>query len=111
MINISSINGQKGQFGQTNYSAAKAGMHGFSMALAQEVARRASSAIAGLYRHRYGDGGAGRCATKRSSPAFRSAGTKAGRNHQQPGDLSGFGSGRFSSLAPTLAINGGQHMM
>ncbi|MBM5570794.1 MULTISPECIES: beta-ketoacyl-ACP reductase [Deefgea] len=40
VINISSINGQKGQFGQTNYSAAKAGMHGFSMALAQEVAKK-----------------------------------------------------------------------
>jgi len=40
VVNISSINGQKGQFGQTNYSAAKAGMHGFTMALAQEVARR-----------------------------------------------------------------------
>ncbi len=38
IINISSINGQKGQFGQTNYSAAKAGMHGFTKALAQEVA-------------------------------------------------------------------------
>ncbi|MDP7521325.1 MAG: acetoacetyl-CoA reductase, partial [Arenicellales bacterium] len=40
IVNISSINGQKGQFGQTNYSAAKAGLHGFSMALAQEVARK-----------------------------------------------------------------------
>ncbi len=40
IINISSINGEKGQFGQTNYSAAKAGMHGFSMALAQEVAAK-----------------------------------------------------------------------
>ena len=40
VINISSINGQKGQAGQTNYSAAKAGIHGFSMALAQEVAKR-----------------------------------------------------------------------
>jgi len=38
IVNISSVNGQKGQFGQTNYSAAKAGVHGFSMALAQEVA-------------------------------------------------------------------------
>ena len=37
IINISSVNGQKGQFGQTNYSAAKAGVHGFSMALAREV--------------------------------------------------------------------------
>lgn len=40
IMNISSINGQKGQFGQTNYSAAKAGMHGFTMALAQEVAKK-----------------------------------------------------------------------
>ncbi len=40
IINISSVNGQKGQLGQTNYSAAKAGMHGFTMALAQEVARK-----------------------------------------------------------------------
>ncbi|NJO16596.1 MAG: acetoacetyl-CoA reductase [Thioploca sp.] len=40
IINISSVNGQKGQIGQTNYSAAKAGMHGFTMALAQESARK-----------------------------------------------------------------------
>ena len=40
IINISSVNGEKGQFGQTNYSAAKAGMHGFTMALAQEVAQK-----------------------------------------------------------------------
>ncbi|MFD2230767.1 acetoacetyl-CoA reductase [Alkalimarinus sediminis] len=40
VINISSINAQKGQFGQVNYSAAKAGMHGFTKALAQEVARK-----------------------------------------------------------------------
>jgi acetoacetyl-CoA reductase len=40
IINISSVNGQKGQFGQTNYSTAKAGIHGFSMALAQEVANK-----------------------------------------------------------------------
>jgi len=40
IINISSINGQKGQFGQVNYAAAKAGMHGFTKALALEVARK-----------------------------------------------------------------------
>jgi acetoacetyl-CoA reductase len=40
VINISSVNGQKGQFGQTNYSTAKAGIHGFTMALAQEVASK-----------------------------------------------------------------------
>jgi acetoacetyl-CoA reductase len=40
IINIASINGQKGQFGQANYAAAKAGMHGFTMSLAQEVAKK-----------------------------------------------------------------------
>jgi acetoacetyl-CoA reductase len=40
VINISSVNGQKGAFGQTNYSAAKAGMHGFTKSLALEVARK-----------------------------------------------------------------------
>ncbi len=39
VINVSSVNGQKGAFGQTNYSAAKAGMHGFTKALALETAR------------------------------------------------------------------------
>src|SRR5690348_1334262 len=40
VINVASVNGQKGAFGQTNYSAAKAGMHGFTKALALEVARK-----------------------------------------------------------------------
>jgi len=40
IINISSVNGQKGQFGQVNYSTAKAGIHGFTMSLAQEVASK-----------------------------------------------------------------------
>ena len=40
IINISSVNGQKGQFGQTNYSTAKAGIHGFTMSLAQELASK-----------------------------------------------------------------------
>ncbi len=39
VINISSVNGQRGQFGQTNYAASKAGLHGFTMSLALEVAR------------------------------------------------------------------------
>jgi acetoacetyl-CoA reductase len=39
IINISSVNGQRGQFGQANYSAAKAGMHGFTKTLAMEVAK------------------------------------------------------------------------
>jgi acetoacetyl-CoA reductase len=40
VVNVSSVNGQKGAFGQTNYSAAKAGMHGFTKALALEVAKQ-----------------------------------------------------------------------
>ncbi len=40
IINISSVNGQKGSFGQTNYSAAKAGIHGFTKSLALEVAKK-----------------------------------------------------------------------
>lgn len=40
IVNISSMNGQKGQFGQSNYSASKAGIHGFTMSLAQEVASK-----------------------------------------------------------------------
>jgi len=40
VINVSSVNGQKGAFGQTNYSASKAGMHGFTKAAALEYARK-----------------------------------------------------------------------
>jgi acetoacetyl-CoA reductase len=40
IINISSVNGQCGQFGQTNYASAKAGIHGFTMSLAREVAAK-----------------------------------------------------------------------
>lgn len=40
IINVSSVNGSKGAFGQTNYAAAKAGMHGFTKSLALESARR-----------------------------------------------------------------------
>lgn len=40
VVSISSVNGQRGQFGQCNYAAAKAGIHGFTMSLAQEVATK-----------------------------------------------------------------------
>ena len=40
VVNISSVSGQTGNFGQTNYAAAKAGLHGFSMSLAREVATK-----------------------------------------------------------------------
>jgi acetoacetyl-CoA reductase len=65
VINVSSVNGSKGAFGQTNYSAAKAGMHGFTKALALEVARKGVTVnhLARLHRHqdgyRHPQGGAG----------------------------------------------------
>ena len=61
IVNISSLNGVKGQFGQTNYSAAKAGMHGFTMALAREVARNGvtvNTVSPGVHEHEDGRGGA-----------------------------------------------------
>jgi acetoacetyl-CoA reductase len=44
IVNISSVNGQKGQFGQANYAATKAGIHGFTMSVAQEGARKGVTA-------------------------------------------------------------------
>lgn len=40
IVNVSSVNGQTGQFGQANYAASKAGIHGFTMSMAREVARK-----------------------------------------------------------------------
>ena len=57
IVNIGSINGQAGQYGQVNYAAAKSGIHGFTKALAQEGARgkrHRQRDRAGLYRHRHG---------------------------------------------------------
>ena len=57
VINVASVNGQKGAFGQTNYSAAKAGMHGFTKALALEVAKKGRDHQHDLARlHRNQDG-------------------------------------------------------
>ncbi len=78
IVNIGSINGQAGQYGQVNYAAAKSGIHGFTKALAQEgaqVRRDRQRDRAGLYRHRHGRRGAAPTCWKRSSPRSRSAGS------------------------------------
>ncbi|MEC5207783.1 MULTISPECIES: beta-ketoacyl-ACP reductase [Vogesella] len=112
IINISSINGQKGQFGQTNYSAAKAGMHGFTMALAQEVARK------GVTVNTISPGYIGTDMVMAVPEDVRNkiiAQIPVGRLGQ-PEEIAGLVNYLASDLAgfitgADLAINGGQHMM
>jgi acetoacetyl-CoA reductase len=77
IVNISSINAQKGQLGQANYAAAKAGEIGFSKALALENANKGITVnviCPGLYRHRHGQCHAVRISSRpRSFHRFRSA--------------------------------------
>ena len=77
VINISSVNGQKGQFGQTNYAAAKAAAIGFTKALAQEGAAlgiTVNCVCPGLYRHRAGRAACGRRRPRVLRPARRMCG-------------------------------------
>ncbi len=112
VINISSINGQKGQFGQTNYSAAKAGMHGFTMALAQEVARK------GVTVNTISPGYIGTDMVMAVPEDVRNkiiAQIPVGRLGQ-PQEIAGLVNYLASDLAGFMtgadfAINGGQHMM
>ena len=113
VISISSVNGQKGQFGQTNYAAAKAAAIGFTKALAQEGARARDHGqlrVPGLYRHRDGQGGArGRAEGARSCRRSRSAGWASPRRSRAAStflasDEAGFITGS------TLSANGGQYM-
>ena len=73
IINISSLNGQKGQMGQTNYSASKAGDIGFTKALALENASNRQRHLSGLYRHRNGQGCGERGPRHSDSPSDSSA--------------------------------------
>ena len=78
IVNVGSINGQAGQYGQVNYAAAKSGIHGFTKALAQEGARFGITVQrdrAGLRGHRHGARRAGATCWRRSSRAFRSGGS------------------------------------
>ena len=83
IVNIGSINGQAGQYGQVNYAAAKSGIHGFTKALAQEGARSAHHRQrdrAGLCRYRHGARGAARRAGEdhRAHPDAAGSGTRRG---------------------------------
>ncbi|MCB6183788.1 beta-ketoacyl-ACP reductase [Leeia sp. TBRC 13508] len=112
VINISSINGQKGQFGQANYSAAKAGMHGFTMALAQEVAKK------GITVNTISPGYIGTDMVMAVKEEVRNqiiAGIPVGRLGK-PEEIAGLVAYLASEDAgfmtgADLAINGGQHMM
>ena len=112
IINISSVNGEKGQAGQTNYSAAKAGMHGFSMALAQEVAKK------GVTVNTVSPGYIGTDMVMAVPEEVRNkiiAGIPVGRLGK-PEEIAGLVTYLASDLAgfitgANLAINGGQHMM
>jgi acetoacetyl-CoA reductase len=112
IINISSINGQKGQLGQANYSAAKAGVHGFTMALAQETARK------GITVNTIAPGYIATEMVMAVPEDIRNkiiAGIPVGRLGT-PEDISGlvcYLASEASSFmtGAELAINGGQHMM
>ena len=124
IINISSINGQKGQIGQANYSAAKAGEIGFTKALAQEGARAGITVNAicpGLHQHRDGaggaEGGAGEDhpAADSGRPARRAGGDRALRrvsglrrrrpHHRLDADRQRRPVLRLAARLPALAIN------
>lgn len=112
VINIASINGQKGQAGQTNYSAAKAGLHGFTMALAQEVCRK------GVTVNTIAPGYAATDMVMAIAEEIRNkiiAGIPMGRL-AKPEEIAGTVVYLASDVAgfmtgAQLAINGGQHMM
>ena len=112
IVNIGSINGQAGQYGQVNYAAAKSGIHGFTKALAQEGARQGHHRQrdrARLYRHRHGARRCRRTCWRRSWRAIPVG--RLGKAEEIArgvlflvADDAGFVTGS------TLSINGGQHM-
>ena len=114
IITISSINGQKGQMGQANYSAAKAGDIGFTKALAQEGADKGITVnviAPGYIAHRDGQGGRPRRCSRAQDPAAHSRSAASARPRRSPAacvflasDEAGFITGS------TLSANGGQYM-
>jgi acetoacetyl-CoA reductase len=111
VINISSVNGVKGQFGQANYSAAKAGILGFTRAVAQEVAKK------GVTVNAVAPGYIGTEMVMAIKPEVRDqivATIPAGRlgRPEEVGDLCAFLASESASYitGSTIAINGGLHM-
>jgi acetoacetyl-CoA reductase len=112
VINVSSVNGQKGAFGQTNYSAAKAGMHGFTKALALEVAKKGvtvNTISPGLHRHQDGDGDSAGSA-RLEDPAADPQG-RLGKPEEVAGLVAYLASDEAAFVTgANISINGGQHM-
>jgi len=112
IINISSVNGQQGAFGQANYAAAKAGMHGFTKALALETARHGvtvNTISPGYLRTRMTEGVPAEVMRDRILPQI-----PVGRLGE-PDEVAGLVAYLASADAgfmtgANLAINGGQHM-
>jgi len=112
IINISSVNGQQGAFGQANYSAAKAGMHGFTKALALEMARHGvtvNTVSPGYLRTRMVEAVPGDVMRDKILPQI-----PVGRLGE-PDEIAGLVAYLASEQAgfmtgANLAINGGQHM-
>jgi acetoacetyl-CoA reductase len=112
IVNISSVNGQQGAFGQVNYSAAKAGMHGFTKALALEMARHGvtvNTVSPGYLRTRMVEAVPREVMLEKILPQI-----PMGRLGE-PEEVAGMVAYLASELAgfmtgANLAINGGQHM-
>jgi acetoacetyl-CoA reductase len=111
IINISSVNGAKGQAGQTNYSAAKAGMHGFTMALAQELANK------GVTVNTVSPGYIGTDMVKaiRSDVLDKIVGTIPVKRLGEPGEIASIiawlaGNESGYSTGADFSVNGGLHM-
>jgi acetoacetyl-CoA reductase len=110
VIQISSINGLKGQYGQANYAAAKAGMHGFTISLARErrLRHHRQHHFARLRRHRHGDGGAGGSARQDRRRHPDRAPRQAGGNRLRVSFLVAEEAAWITGS--NLDINGGHHM-
>jgi acetoacetyl-CoA reductase len=110
IINISSVNGQKGAFGQTNYSAAKAGMHGFTKALALKVARRHVTVndLARLHRRKMVMAIPKEVLDSRSFRRSRWVASASRRKWRASSRI--WRARRLRSSPGNIAINGGQHM-